>query len=49
MVVGQLVGVRIRLLEFERTQREQEELEERLRRLEELAASRDVGRSRWAR
>jgi hypothetical protein len=33
-VAGQLVGVRLRLLEYERKVREQEELEERLARLE---------------
>ena len=41
MVVGQLIGVKIRLLEFEKALREQDELLERLERLE--------GRGSWAR
>jgi hypothetical protein len=49
MVAGQLIGVKIRLLEFEKALREQEELEERLERLEGLANQQHQGRSGWAR
>jgi hypothetical protein len=49
MVAGQLIGVKIRLLEFEKALREQEELEERLERLEELANQQQQRRTQWAR
>jgi hypothetical protein len=43
-VAGQLIGVRLRLLEFERRVREQDELEERLAALEEAATQAKPGR-----
>ena len=49
MVAGQLMGVKIRLLEFEKALREQEVLEERLERLEELADAQKQRRPQWAR
>jgi hypothetical protein len=41
-VAGQLVGVRLRLLEYERRLRETEELEHRLKELEALLAQREA-------
>jgi hypothetical protein len=49
MVAGQLIGVKIRLLEFEKALREQEELEECLERLEELANQQQQRRPQWVR
>jgi hypothetical protein len=49
MVAGQLIGVKMRLLEFEKALREQEELEERLERLEGPANQQQQRRPGWAR
>ena len=49
MVAGQLIGVKTRLLEFEKALHEQQVLEERLEQLEELANQQQQGRPGWAR
>jgi hypothetical protein len=46
-VAGQLVGVRLRLLEHERRVKETEELEGRLDALEEVARRTKGGSTRW--
>lgn len=46
-VAGQLVGVRLRLLEYERRVREQDEILARVEQLEEAAASGRRGSQRW--
>ncbi len=46
-VAGQLTGVRLRLLEYERKQKETEELEERLAELESQLENQRQGNRRW--
>lgn len=46
-VANQLLGTRIRLLEYERRIKELEEIEERLQALEEVQASTSKGVRRW--
>ena len=46
-VANQLIGTRIRLLEFERRLKETEEFEERLEALERAAEGDDRGGRRW--
>jgi hypothetical protein len=46
-VAGSLIGVRLRLLEYERRVKETEEIEARISELEEAAASGRRGNQRW--
>jgi hypothetical protein len=46
-VAGSLVGVRLRLLEYERRAKEQDELLARLEGLEEAASTTNGGGRRW--
>jgi hypothetical protein len=46
-VAGSLIGVRLRLLEYERRLKETEEIEARISELEEAAASGRRGDQRW--
>ena len=47
VVVNQLINTRARLIELERKIREQEEIEERLERLEQAQGERKEGGRRW--